>query len=162
MKVRCAAIDPAIRPDTLDMLRKRHGEELDQLWRNQFGYGLDCLTEVEAQNLCRQHSVVAIEDFLVQAAVEARGRGLQPAVDDRAKNLGQGCQSAAATDRPKTARRFLGIASSCAPRRAADREASDGNSPNVAVIAISVCPRGIHGFVAWRETLNKEAKIPAN
>ena len=64
------------------MLRQRHGEELDQLWRNQFGYGLDCLTEVEGQNLCRQQSVAAIEDFLAQAAIEARGRGLQPAIDD--------------------------------------------------------------------------------
>jgi hypothetical protein len=62
--------------------RQRHDEELDQLWRNQFGYGLDCLAEVEGQNLCRQQSVAAIEDFLAQAAIEARGRGLQPAIDD--------------------------------------------------------------------------------
>jgi hypothetical protein len=65
-----------------------HGQELDHLWQSQFGYGIDCLTVVEAcpepcrraQNLCRQPSVAAIEDFLAKAAVEARGRGLEPAV----------------------------------------------------------------------------------
>jgi hypothetical protein len=62
------------------MLWERHGKDLDDLWRLQFGYGIDCLTEVEAQILCRQPSVIAIEDFLAQAAVEARGRGLDPAV----------------------------------------------------------------------------------
>lgn len=63
------------------VLWERHGQALDDLWQSQFGYGIDCLTEVEALNLCRQHSVAAIEDFLAQAAVEARGRGLQTAVE---------------------------------------------------------------------------------
>lgn len=70
----------SVRPETLAMLNERHGKALDQLWKDQFGYGLDCLTEVEAQNLCRQPSVAAIENFLAQAAIEARGRGLEPAV----------------------------------------------------------------------------------
>ena len=65
---------------TSDMLWEKHGEALDQLWQTQFGYGIDCLTEVEAQILCRQPSVDAIQDFLAQAAVEARGRGLEAAV----------------------------------------------------------------------------------
>jgi hypothetical protein len=70
----------SLRPDTLAMLGKRHGNALEKLWQSQFGYGLDCLTEVEGQILCRQHSVAAIEDFLAQAAIEARGRGLEAAV----------------------------------------------------------------------------------
>lgn len=69
----------ALRQGTLSMLREKHGEALDDLWQSQFGYGLDCLTEVEGQNLCRQQSVAGIEDFLAQAAVEARRRGLEPA-----------------------------------------------------------------------------------
>lgn len=68
----------SLRPETLAMLRDRHGEALDTFWNDQFGYGIDCLTEVEAQNLCRQPSLAAIQDFLAQAAVEARGRGLDP------------------------------------------------------------------------------------
>lgn len=59
------------------MLTDRHGEALDPLWHDQFGYGIDSLTELEAQNLCRQQSVAAIEDFLAKAAVEARSRGFE-------------------------------------------------------------------------------------
>lgn len=70
----------SLRDETLNMLRAKHGEELDQLWQAQFGYGIDCLTEVEALNLCRQQSIASIEDFLAKAAIEARGRGLKPAV----------------------------------------------------------------------------------
>ena len=70
----------SLRPETRDVPWQRHGEELDQLWQAQFGYGIDCLTEVEAVQLCRQQSIAGIEDFLAKAAVEARGRGLSPAV----------------------------------------------------------------------------------
>jgi hypothetical protein len=68
----------ALRSTTRDMLWQHHGKELDDIWKAQFGHGIDCLTDVEAQILCRQPSVAAIEDFLAQAAVEARGRGLEP------------------------------------------------------------------------------------
>jgi hypothetical protein len=68
-----------LRPETRHMLWEKHGKPLDQFWQGQFGYGIDCLTEVEAQNLCRQPSVDAIENFLAQAAVETRGRGIEPA-----------------------------------------------------------------------------------
>jgi hypothetical protein len=68
----------ALSQQTLTLLWQRHGEQIDTFWRGQFGYGIDCLPEVEAQNLCRQPSVAAIEDFLAQAAIEARGRGFEP------------------------------------------------------------------------------------
>ena len=71
----------SLRPDTRNVLWERHGQALDDLWKSQFGYGIDCLTEVEALNLCRQQSVAGIEDFLAQAAIEARSRGLQTAVE---------------------------------------------------------------------------------
>lgn len=70
-----------LRPETQTVLWSTHGSALDELWQSQFGYGIDCLTEVEAQILCRQHSVAAIENLLAQAAIEARSRGLQTAVD---------------------------------------------------------------------------------
>jgi len=76
-----AARTISLQPATRAMLWATHGEALDQLWQDQFGYGIDCLTDVEAQNLCRQPSVAAIEDFLAKAAVEARGRGLEPAIE---------------------------------------------------------------------------------
>jgi hypothetical protein len=70
----------SLRPVTLNMLWEIHGEALNDFWTDQFGYGIDCLTEVEAQILCRQPSVERIQDFLAQAAIEARGRGLEAAV----------------------------------------------------------------------------------
>lgn len=70
----------SLQPSTSDMLWEKHGEELDRLWKGHFGYGIDCLTEVEAINLCRQQSIVGIKDFLAQAAIEARSRGLETAV----------------------------------------------------------------------------------
>lgn len=68
----------SLRQETLELLYAKHGQALDHLWHQQIGHGLDCLTEVEAQILCRQPSIDAIEDFLATAAVEARGRGLEP------------------------------------------------------------------------------------
>ena len=70
----------SLRPETRAVLWRKHGDELDILWKTQFGHGIDCLTEVEALQLCRQQSVAEIENFLAKAAVEARGRGLAPAV----------------------------------------------------------------------------------
>ena len=70
----------SLRPKTRNMLWQRHGDELDQLWQAQFGHGIDCLTEVEALQPCRQQSVAGIEDFLAKAAIKARGRDLAPAV----------------------------------------------------------------------------------
>jgi hypothetical protein len=70
----------ALQTDTLNMLGERHGEELENLWREQFGHGLDCLTDVEARILCREPTIDAIRDRLAQGAVEASGRGLIPAV----------------------------------------------------------------------------------
>lgn len=77
----------SLRPTTLDMLRGKHGTALDQLWKDQFGYDIDCLTELEGQVLCRQPSVDAIQDFLAQAAIEARDRGLEAAVGDEVEGL---------------------------------------------------------------------------
>lgn len=71
-----------------NLLRQRHGEALNRFWQAHSGYAIDSLTGLEAcpelcrkaPNLCRQPSLVAIQDFLAQAAVEARGRGLEVAV----------------------------------------------------------------------------------
>jgi hypothetical protein len=71
----------SLRPDTRNVLWERHGQTLNDFWKGQFGYGIDCLTEIEALNLCRQQSIASIEDFLAQAAIEARGRGLQTSVE---------------------------------------------------------------------------------
>lgn len=71
----------ALQSQTLNVLRERHGQPLEEFWNAWFGHGLDCLTEVEGQNLCRLESVDAIAARLAQAAVEVRGRGVEPTVD---------------------------------------------------------------------------------
>ncbi len=68
----------ALRSETLNMLWERHGHSLDTLWKERLGHGLECLTNVEGGILCRELSVDAIRDRMAQAAVEARGRGLDP------------------------------------------------------------------------------------
>lgn len=80
----------ALRDATRIMLWEKHGEDLDTFWKAQFGYGIDCLTEVEGQVLCREPSLAAIEDFLAKAAIEARGRGLESAVGQRQRDADGG------------------------------------------------------------------------
>jgi hypoxanthine-guanine phosphoribosyltransferase len=57
--------------DTLLKLRSKHGDELERWWIATFGYGLDRLTESEAQFLCRSES---FEHIAAQLA-GARGTG---------------------------------------------------------------------------------------
>lgn len=76
----------AIRAETLDMLRGKHGDELERFWHAEFGHGFDCLTNIEAGYLCRAESVAAVKNRMAQAAELARrsglslvGSGLRPA-----------------------------------------------------------------------------------
>lgn len=71
----------ALQNDVHSMLKERHGEELENLWKEHFGYGLECLTNVEAGILCREQTLESIRDRLTQAAGEARVRGLVPGVE---------------------------------------------------------------------------------
>ena len=73
----------ALQPDALDMLKEQHGEGLENLWQEQFGHGLDCLTNVEGGVLRREQTLESVRDRLAQAAVEASVRGLVPRIEDR-------------------------------------------------------------------------------
>lgn len=68
----------AIRNETRNMLRGKHGRELEDFWRHEFGHGIDCLTDIEAGYLCRAQSVAAIKARMAEAAELARGQGLSP------------------------------------------------------------------------------------
>ena len=68
----------APRPETLSVLKGKHGQEFDQFWKGVFGYPTACLTDIEAGYLSRVESVAAIQARLAQAATLARGRGLSP------------------------------------------------------------------------------------
>jgi hypothetical protein len=73
-----AARQIAIRSEVLIAPRYKHGNQLEDFWRGEFGHGLDCLTDIEAGYLCRVESVAAIKDRMAQAAELARGRGVSP------------------------------------------------------------------------------------
>lgn len=62
---------------TLADLREKHGSELEELWRNNFGYGLECCTELEASYLIRQPTVDAIRRRLSKAAKKAHEQGIR-------------------------------------------------------------------------------------
>lgn len=64
--------------ERLDMLRSKHGKELENLWKSTFGYGLDCLTNVEAGYLAGQSDVDTIRRRLADAAENARAAGIRP------------------------------------------------------------------------------------
>lgn len=68
----------ALQEETLNSLRSKHGEELENFWRLHFGYGLNCCTQLEAEYLCRQKSVDSIRGCLAEAAEKARQAGLPP------------------------------------------------------------------------------------
>ncbi len=66
----------ALQATTLEILRSRHGNELEEIWQENFGYGLDCCTQLEAGYLCRQQSVDYIRRRMAKAAKKARERSL--------------------------------------------------------------------------------------
>lgn len=63
----------AVQPAMLRRLREKHGDELERFWRQEFGYGLDQLTQAEAGHLRKAESVDAIRDRIA-AARERAGR----------------------------------------------------------------------------------------
>jgi hypothetical protein len=76
----------AILDATRILLFEKHGGDLDDFWRSQFGHGIDCLTDIEAGYLCRAESLATIQDRMAEAAERARGRGfstLAPASQGR-------------------------------------------------------------------------------
>jgi orotidine-5'-phosphate decarboxylase len=65
----------AVRNEVLEVLEEKHGDELKQFWRAEFGHGTECLTNIEAGYLCRVESVAAIKDRMAEAAESAPRRG---------------------------------------------------------------------------------------
>jgi hypothetical protein len=62
---------------TLESLRAKHGDALEEFWQKKFGYGLECLTEPEAGYLLRAASADAIRDRIAAAEAEGRRLGFQ-------------------------------------------------------------------------------------
>jgi len=69
----------ALQTETLEELRsKQHGQELESIWQANFGYGLECCTQLEASYLCRQQTLDYIRRRMAKAAKKASERNLSP------------------------------------------------------------------------------------
>lgn len=68
----------ALQPETLEALRSMHGQELESIWQANFGYGLECCTQLEAGYLCRQQTIDYIRRRMAKAAKKASERDLSP------------------------------------------------------------------------------------
>lgn len=66
----------ALQEETLDKLRTIHGNQLEEDWQENFGYGLDCCTQLEAGYLCRQQTLDFIRRRMAKAAKKAHERNL--------------------------------------------------------------------------------------
>jgi len=56
--------------ESLQKLRGKHGEELENWWRAAFGYGFECLTESEARYLTRADDADTVRTRIVAASRE--------------------------------------------------------------------------------------------
>jgi phosphoribosylpyrophosphate synthetase len=57
----------ALSEDMLDSLRKKHGSDIEDWWKERFGFGFDCLTESEARYLFRTTDAHTIRNRIVAA-----------------------------------------------------------------------------------------------
>lgn len=62
----------ALSQDTLEQLRKKHGEALEQWWEKEFGYGFDRLTESEARYLVNSPDADTIRNRIAAAKQEGK------------------------------------------------------------------------------------------
>jgi hypothetical protein len=67
----------ALRSETLQALREKHGEPLEQYWKERFGFGLDALTDAEAGYLLRTASLDTIRNRMAKAGGEGVSGALQ-------------------------------------------------------------------------------------
>ena len=64
------AVDIAVKPKMLAAIENKHGPSMNQFWQENFGYGIDKLTQSEAGHLRRAASVDEIRDRLVKTRHE--------------------------------------------------------------------------------------------
>lgn len=63
----------ALRHATLEELRRKHGQEIENWWRQNFGYGFEGLTESEARYLIRAEDADTIRRKLAEAGFAGNG-----------------------------------------------------------------------------------------
>lgn len=67
MTAHIGALDMKVKPKMLSAIAEKHGQGMDLFWKENFGYGIDKLTQGEAGHLKAAASVDAIRNRLVEA-----------------------------------------------------------------------------------------------
>lgn len=67
MTAHVGAVDMAVKPKMLNAIAEKHGSAMDTFWKENFGYGIDKLTQGEAGHLKAAASVDAIRDRIAAA-----------------------------------------------------------------------------------------------
>lgn len=78
------ALDLKVKQKMLNSIQRKHGAEMDEYWKQEFGYGVDRLTQGEAGHLKAAQSVEQIRNRITAARNEAgrrmgQGPATQPA-----------------------------------------------------------------------------------
>ncbi|WP_066570549.1 LPD7 domain-containing protein, partial [Snodgrassella sp. CFCC 13594] len=68
------ALNIVIKPDMINAINRKHGDGMDKFWKEEFGYGIDKLTQGEAGHIRKAPNVDNIRDRITQARDEARFR----------------------------------------------------------------------------------------
>ena len=63
----------ALRPQTLEALRQKHGKEIEEWWQQTWGYDFAALTESEAKYLLRVEDADTIREKLAEARSQGHG-----------------------------------------------------------------------------------------
>ncbi|HCE5184934.1 phosphoribosyltransferase [Vibrio parahaemolyticus] len=66
-----AALDITLKPKLSNAMQQKHGPELDDYWRKEFGYSVNEITQGEAGHLRKAPSLDAIRDRITEARNEA-------------------------------------------------------------------------------------------
>jgi hypothetical protein len=74
MNAHPGALDLAVKPNMLAAISTKHGPEMNNFWKEYFGYGIEQLTQGEAGHLKAAPSVDAIRNRIVAARNEGRRR----------------------------------------------------------------------------------------
>ncbi len=88
------AVDMAVKPKMLAAIEAKHGKEMDSFWKENFGHGIDKLTQGEAGHLKSAASVDAIRDRIAAA----RHGAIERLDASRTQTPPPGTQSVSAAD----------------------------------------------------------------
>ncbi|QOI07936.1 phosphoribosyltransferase [Pseudomonas savastanoi] len=72
MAAREGAVSLPVKQKMLDAIRQKHGEQVNEFWKQEFGHGLDKLTQHEAGHLRAASSFESIRDRIAAARDAAR------------------------------------------------------------------------------------------